>query len=258
MPILQQLEDYIRARGRVVVAFSGGVDSALLAYVARKTLGSKNMLAITGDSLSLPSRDRDYCADFCRKYDIPHQFMPTFEFNDPNYVSNPANRCFFCKEELYKRLKEFCATLGYAHILDGTNVTDLKGHRPGFAALKQEEITAPYVALEINKVQIREMARFLKLEAAEKPQSACISSRVPTGTPINMEAIQKIDAAENFLKDLGMRQPRVRYHHDLARLELKKEEWAFCLEQRKKIQEGLKRLGFNHVTLDLKDYDREG
>lgn len=258
MYTLSRLENYIRQLDRVIVAFSGGVDSALLAFLARKELGKSQMIAITGDSAGVPSRDREFVRDFCAEHDIPQKFLQTYEYDNPNYKSNPENRCFFCKEELYKRLKEYAVQFQYLHILDGTNATDLKGHRPGFEALKKAEIKAPYVELNIDKETIREMARVLNLEVAGKPQAACLASRVPTGTPIDMVALQKIDQAENFLRDLGIQQPRVRFHGDLARLQLKKEEWGLCLENKQRIREAFQTLGFQFITLDLKDYDREG
>lgn len=258
MEFLFKLETYIQQLDRAVVALSGGVDSALLAYIARKNLGKEKMIAVTGDSATVPSRDRQFVQAFCAEYDIPHQFLLTYEYDNPNYKANPENRCFFCKEELYKRLKAFAVEKCYLHILDGTNVTDLKGHRPGFEALKRAEIKTPYVELGIDKPTIRAMAQFLNLEVAEKPQGACLASRVPTGTPIDVEALQKIDRAENILRDLGINNPRVRFHGDLARLELKKEEWGFCLERKSVIREAFRGLGFKFVTLDLKEYDREG
>jgi len=255
---LIQLENYLQQLDRAIVAFSGGVDSALLAFLARKNLGAKNVLAITGDSATVPSEDRQFVQDFCIAHDIRHQFIQTYEYDNPNYRANPENRCFFCKEELYKRLKEFAVENGFQHILDGTNTTDLQGHRPGFEALKKAEIKTPYVALGIDKASIRRVAEFLKLEVAQKPQAACLASRVPTGTPIDVAALQKIDRAEKCLRDLGIKNPRVRFHGELARLQLKQEEWSFCLEKRKEIQETLQNLGFKFVTLDLKEYDREG
>ncbi|OGQ06203.1 MAG: TIGR00268 family protein [Deltaproteobacteria bacterium RIFCSPLOWO2_12_FULL_44_12] len=258
MKQLLELENYIQNLKRAVVAFSGGVDSAFLAFLARKTLGKESMVAITGDSASVPSRDREFVSAFCQKYDIPHEFILTYEYDNPSYRSNPENRCFFCKEELYQKLKGYAESKGFKHVLDGTNMTDLKGHRPGFEALKKAGILAPYIDLEIEKTAIRKMADSFNLEVATKPQSACLASRVPTGTPIDVEALQRIDAAENFLKDLGVREPRVRFHGDLARLQLKKEEWLLCIEVKEKIQKQFQSLGFKFVTLDLKEYDREG
>ena len=258
MQILSQLENYIQYLNRTVVAFSGGVDSALLAFLARKNLGQEQMIAITGDSASVPSQDREFVQSFCKSHVIPHQFILTYEYDDPNYKANPKNRCFFCKEELYKRLKEFAAQSGYNHILDGTNTTDLKGHRPGFEALTKAEIKTPYVELGIDKPTIRAMAKFLNLEVADKPQAACLASRIPTGTPIDVEALQKVDRAENLLRNFGVKNPRVRFHGELARLELKKEEWEACLSQREDIRKEFQVLGFKFITLDLKEYDREG
>lgn len=258
MEALLRLENFIRPLGKVVTGFSGGVDSALLAVVARRTLGRENAVAVTGDSASVPSQDRLFVQEFCRQQDIAHRFIQTVEYDDPNYRANPENRCYFCKEELYKRLREFAALFGAQHILDGTNTTDLKGHRPGFEALKKAEVLAPYVTLGLDKAAVRKMASHLNLEVATKPQGACLASRIPTGTPIDPNTLKKVDAAEILLRRLGLENPRVRFHGDLARLELKKEEWAFCLEKKWEIQNGLLELGFHFVALDLKPYEREG
>lgn len=258
METLLRLENFIRPLGKVVVGFSGGVDSALLAVVARRKLGKANAVAVTGDSAAVPSQDRLFVQEFCRQHDIAHHFIQTAEYDDPNYRANPGNRCFFCKEELYKRLREFAAGCGAQHILDGTNITDLKGHRPGYEALKKAEVLAPYVKLGIDKAAVRKMAAHLNLEVATKPQGACLASRIPIGTPIDVKALRKIDAAENFLRRLGLQNPRVRFHGDLARLELKTEEWNRCLAKKGEIAKGLLEIGFHFVALDLKPYEREG
>lgn len=258
MDTLLKLENYIRPLRRVVIGFSGGVDSALLAYVSRKMLEKKDCVAVTGDSASVPSADRQFVEEFCSEYDILHRFIPTFEYENPDYKTNPENRCFFCKEELYKRLREFADDFGSPNILDGTNVTDLKGHRPGFEALKEANVLAPYVALGIDKPAIRKMAAHLNLKVATKPQAACLASRIPTGTPIDLEALRQIDTAENALRALGVSSPRVRFHGTLARLELKKEDWDFCVKERENILKSLQSFGFQFVTLDLKPYEREG
>lgn len=258
MDSLGALENYIRQLARVVVGFSGGVDSALLAFVARQTLGGSNMIAVTGDSSTVPSQDKNFVAAFCLEHDIPHQFVLTEEYENPNYRANPENRCYFCKEELYQKLQTVAARFETPHILDGTNITDLEGHRPGFEALKRAGVLAPYVDLKINKETIRNIAASLNLEVATKPQGACLASRIPTGTPIDLEALRKIDAAENALRRLGIKQPRVRFHGALARLELKEGEWDVCIQKKRAITEALAALGFSWVTLDLKPYARKG
>ncbi|MDO8494374.1 MAG: ATP-dependent sacrificial sulfur transferase LarE [Deltaproteobacteria bacterium] len=255
--VLTRLETYISGLGQVMVALSGGVDSALLAFLARKTLPKEKVLAVTGDSASVPSRDRDSVQEFCRQHDIPHRFLPTYEMEDPNYLSNPENRCFFCKQELYRRLKQFAVEKGFTAILDGTQVDDLKGHRPGQKAIEQEGILTPYLTLEMNKAMIRELAAYFQLQVAKKPQAACLSSRIPTGTAIAETALRQIDTAENLLRDLGFVNPRVRFHGDLARLHLTAEDTQRCLTMREQVTASLKHLGFQHVTIDLQVYDRE-
>lgn len=255
---MEALENYIRTKKRVLVAYSGGVDSSLLAYVSRKVLGRGDVLAVTGDSASVPMRDREFVIDFCLEHDIPHRFIKTYEQEDPNYQKNPENRCFFCKSELYRRLQEEAIGFKTSVILDGTNATDLKGHRPGYEALKKASITAPFLDLNFEKGMIRKIAKDYGLTVAEKPQTACLASRVPTGIPIQLEILEKIDHAENILRDLGLQNPRVRFHENLARIELKEEEWALLIEKNNVIRNEFKIIGFDYITLDLKPYSREG
>lgn len=258
MDIRIQLENHIRSFGKVWVAYSGGVDSSLLAFVARRVLGRENVLAVTGDSASVPMRDREFVVSFCREQDIPHRFIPTYEQENPDYQKNPENRCFFCKSELYRRLKEEAVDSGTTFILDGTNATDLKGHRPGYEALQKAEITTPFLDLQIDKTTVRQIAAEYGLEVAHKPQSACLASRIPTGVPIDLQKLTKVDRAENILKEFGLKNPRVRLHDTLGRIELKEEEWDVLLRHKDVIRNELKKIGFDFITLDIKPYSREG
>lgn len=249
---LGALRRYFKDCGKVLVAFSGGVDSALLAYVARQELGAANILAVTGDSATVPSEDRHFVTQFCERYEIPHQFIPTYEYDNPDYRANPHNRCFFCKEELYRQLKIVAEAQGWPHIIDGTNLSDLKGHRPGMLAVQQAGIQTPYVTLEMTKEDIRKGAALLQLEVATKPQSACLASRIPTGVPIDLNALSQVDAAENKLKSFGFAEVRVRHYQEVARIEVPGNQLALCLQQRENILKALQEIGFKHVTLDLK------
>ena len=256
---MQQAESmiaYMRELQSVVLGLSGGVDSCVLAVAARKALPKEKVFAVTGDSNTLPDADRSRVAQFCAQHDISHAFVSTYEYDNPNYRMNPENRCFFCKEELYRRLKEFAGSHGFSAVLDGTNVSDLKGHRPGYDALMKAEVKAPFVDLGFDKENVRNLARFWNLEMAEKPQSACLASRIPTGTPIQLEALKSVDRAEEALRPLGFRQVRVRHHGELARLEIQMEDWNLCMEKRKEIVERLRAVGFKYIALDLAGYSR--
>lgn len=256
MEIAQRLVKHIASYESAVVGLSGGVDSCVLAYAARKALGKDRVVAATGDSATLPSADREFVTDFCRSHDIVHVFIDTHEYENPNYRSNPKNRCFFCKEELYRSLWKVAREKYYNVVLDGTNLDDLKGHRPGYQALLDAGVKAPLVDLKFDKETVRSLARQWKLDVADKPQSACLASRIPTGTPIDVKALQEVDRAETLLRTLGFRQVRVRHHGPLARLELLKEDWSLCLEKQKEIVQTLKDVGFEQITLDLSGYSR--
>lgn len=253
-----KLENHIRSFGKVLVAYSGGVDSSLLAFVSRRVLGRGNVLAVTGDSASVPMRDREFAVSFCREQDISHRYIKTYEQENPDYQKNPENRCFFCKSELYQRLKEEASRFGAAFILDGTNATDLKGHRPGYEALRKAEITAPFLDLQIDKTTVRQIAAGYGLDVAHKPQSACLASRIPTGIPIHLEKLTRVDRAENVLKEFGLKNPRVRLHDKLGRIELIEEEWEILLRNKEVIRNELKKIGFDFIALDLNPYSREG
>ncbi|MBI4238122.1 MAG: ATP-dependent sacrificial sulfur transferase LarE [Deltaproteobacteria bacterium] len=258
MQLYQQLADYFTARGSVIVALSGGVDSAVLAVVAHRTLGQA-MIAITGDSPSVPARDRVGSSEFCRRYAIPHRLVPTQEFSDPQYRANAGDRCFFCKQELFRCLEVVRQSEGLAWIAEGTNLSDLGGHRPGMRAkAAAPTVIAPYLDLGIDKAGVRAIARHLELDVAEKPASACLASRIPVGTPVEASVLRQVDAAEDQLRNLGLAQVRVRHHGALARIEVPREDFTQCLAVQAEIVTRLRALGFQHVTLDLQGYRTGG
>jgi uncharacterized protein len=244
----------IRALESVVVAFSGGVDSAVLVYLAQQELKDK-MLAVTSDSASVPSRDLNSAKSFCKNRNIPHLIVNTDEFKNKAYALNPDNRCFYCKSALFESLGRVAKEKKFKFILEGTNASEIKGHRPGFkASCDNPNVVTPYVKLGITKDDVREIARCLGLELAEKPSTACLSSRVPTGTKLDQELLKMIDKAENFLIDLGLKQVRVRHNGNLARIEADEAGMSICLKNHSKITAKLSEFGWTNVALDLKGY----
>ncbi len=255
---IKRLRDKLASLESAVIAFSGGVDSAVLTAVAFEALGER-MLAVTGSSPSVPSRDMDSARSFCQRRGIPHMVVETNEFADKNFVSNPDNRCFYCKSHLFEYLKEVAAKKGLKFVVEGTNASEITGHRPGFsAAQKNRNVATPFVDLGFTKDDVRSIARELDLEVAERPSTACLASRIPTGVRIEPEVLKRIDDAENYLLGLGVRQVRVRHHGDLARIEADEAGMNTCLQNSAEIIARLNLLGWKNVTLDLRGYRTGG
>ena len=248
-----ELRHFMRRCESVVIALSGGVDSSVLAYLAFKELGER-ALAVTGISASLSSQEQTEIDAFCERFGIPSQALETAEMSNPAYVQNTPDRCFYCKDELFSKLTQQAQSLGFAQVLEGTHMDDLKGHRPSVRAAKARNVRSPYLELQISKATIREIARRHDLPQAERPSAPCLSSRVAYGLEVNPQRLSQVEHAEKRIKDLGFRKVRVRHHDAIARIEIAQQEFtqAFALAQ--ELVDAVKSAGFTYVTLDLAGY----
>ena len=234
----------------VIVAFSGGIDSSLVAYVAGEVLG-KQALAVTSASASLKRADLALAEKLADDWGIRHQVIVTDELSKPEYRANPVNRCFHCKTSLYTYLDEMAQTEAVEMVLNGTNLDDLGDHRPGLVAANNFEVRSPLVEAGFHKADIRALAAALGLENAEKPQAACLSSRFPYGTHITQALLSQVEAAEDVMTELGFTQYRVRHHDDVARLEIPTSEMSRAIELQAQLQDKIKATGYTFVALDL-------
>ena len=253
-----RLFDILRGLKRVIIAYSGGTDSAYLAWAARQALAD-NAIAITADSPSIPASHKRDAVEFARQFNIAHEFVPTAEFENPDYVKNDADRCFHCKDELFTVLETIARNRGYDNIIYGVNKDDLGDYRPGQRAAKLHEVKAPLVEAGLSKREIRELSRIAGLSTWDRPAAACLSSRIPYGTPVTIENIRTVEVGEEEMKSLGFRQFRTRFHGELVRIEIAREEMPLALnmEMAGKLSAIFRKLGYKFVALDLDGY-RQG
>lgn len=250
----EKLGGILRSMGRIVVAFSGGVDSAFLLKAALEFIGPDRVLAITADSETYPEREKREAIELARELGAPHEVIHTSELNIPGYAENPTNRCYFCKNSLFDHLIPIAKERGYDCVVFGAIADDLGEHRPGLQAAHEQGVRAPLLEAGIKKSEIRHLSRKFGLRTWDKPSFACLSSRIPYGEAITAEKLSMIDRAEDFLIQLGFRQVRVRQHDNLARIEVPASELADLLAVADTVQAKLKEIGYAYVTLDLKGY----
>jgi uncharacterized protein len=267
MEKLESLRNLVRSYGSCLVAYSGGVDSVFLAYVAHEVLGER-ALAVIADSPSLPRRELEEALEIAQKFGIPVRVIKTQEFNNPSYLSNPANRCYYCKHELFTELAPIATLENFAVIAYGENASDVGDFRPGAQAAAEFQVRAPLKEVGLTKAEIRELSATLGLPTADKAQMACLSSRIPYGEEVNTNKLRMIEAAENVLRDMGFYDVRVRHHQlaakgdapapALARIELGQSELPRLLAEDAfaEVATALKQIGYAHVTLDLQGYRR--
>ena len=251
----RRLQGILAGYRSVLIAFSGGVDSAYLAIAAAAALGDR-ALAVTADSPSYPDAHRRLALSIASDFGFAHEVIHTGELERPEYRANPANRCYYCKDELYSRLASVAAERGLAVVVDGNNADDRGDYRPGRQAAREHNVRSPLDEAELTKDDIRELARQAGLESWNEPASACLSSRIPYGTEVSDEKLRQIERAETVLRDLGFRVFRVRHHDTVARLEIARSEMARALDPAINTQlvAALKALGYQYVSLDLQGY----
>lgn len=254
--MLARLQEVVRLRGRVMTAYSGGVDSTLVAAVARRVLGKDNAPAVIGDSPSLPRYELQRARALAQDLDLELIEVRPGEQDDLGYRANAGDRCYFCKTHLYDSLKRLTKELGFQYIANGTNTDDLGDHRPGLMAADEAEVISPLIEAGLNKQQVRLVAKHLGLANWDKPAAACLASRVPYGSEVTPQLLGQIERAEQVLRGLGFTGFRVRHHGEVARIELPIDQLGRLMEDdvRQAVAEGVREAGYLYVSLDLEGF----
>lgn len=249
------LFDRLASTGRLIVAFSGGVDSSYLAWAAHRVLG-EDSLAVTAISASYPASHRAMAEKLVTDFGLPHRFVETREMERPAYRANASDRCYHCKSELFEILDGLVRELAFDHVAYGVNTDDTRDFRPGQRAAHEHDVLAPFLEIGLSKQEIRALSRAAGLPTADLPASACLSSRLPYGTEVTVERLRQVETAEERLRALGFRQVRLRHHGEVARIEVDPVELAQALDpaMARRVVAALKPLGFRYVALDLEGY----